>query len=78
MSESRVICLVCRKGQVRTDQDAILNGNLYALTKTMCPHCHAERNAIVTSNVNKLKNAIASSEKSSEKGLERRIREVIG
>ena len=74
MSESRVICLVCRKGQVRTDQDAILNGNLYALTKTMCPHCHVERTAIVTSNINKLKNAIASS----EKGLEKRINEVIG
>ncbi len=74
MSESRVICLVCRKGQVRTDQDAILNGKLYALTKTMCPHCHVERDAIVTSNINKLKNAIPSS----EKGLGKRIREVIG
>ena len=74
MSESRVICLVCRKGQVRTDQDAILNGKLYALTKTMCPHCHVERDAIVTSNINKLKKSIASS----EKGLGKRINEVIG
>lgn len=76
MNKTYNICLTCGNVQLRTDIDAIINGNYKMINeKIYCPRCRKNTKSAVTKNIKILKKELTDNTKTQ---MDNHLLELIG